>query len=254
MRHAIARLRMSGARAVLLAVLGLATLGLSGCTQTSRVGDNVNPGTLTKSKTGVAVMRLSAAAAACKDVGVWLGVRDGHGFRRTKPVVVANERSLSQVPVAEVELEPGEYHVVSYACTTAAGLKMLQDNDGDGPKLLRSSYASFSIASGEIVNVGYFHINASRTGRNVFGRPVRTVVTITDWPLAELDRFKAQRPQIYAQMTTRLMKPSAVEEDDCERLVALKAEGKVQNIPDDCAQGAASALSAAKVVKQKSGR
>jgi hypothetical protein len=62
---------------------------------------------------------------------------------------------------------------------------------------------------------------------------------VTDWPLAELERYKAKRPHIYAQMKTRLMtvtpraRPPTSQE--CARLRALRAEGKVQQLPPECA-------------------
>ena len=63
---------------------------------------------------------------------------------------------------------------------------------------------------------------------------------MTDWPLAELERYKAKRPHIYAQMKTRLMTVTPQGQgpptsQDCARLKALKAEGKVQELPPECA-------------------
>ena len=80
---------------------------------------------------------------------------------------------------------------------------------------------------------------AALLGLNAFGRPVRTDVTVTDWPLAELDRFKLKRPGLYAQMVTRLMTvaptgPAPPSTGDCARLEALKREGKVQTVPAAC--------------------
>src|SRR5262249_12236100 len=114
----------------------------------------------------------------------------------------------------------------------------------------RTSYASFTLAPGEIVNVGSFNFHAARVGLNAFGRPFRATVTVTDWPLAEIERYKAKRPQIYSQMRTRLMTvtpqgPVAPDEDECERLRELKAEGKVQNLPAACAGTVAAAAAAA---------
>ena len=65
---------------------------------------------------------------------------------------------------------------------------------------------------------------------------------MTDWPLDELERFKKDRPTIYGQMVTRLMKltpdPAAeVSSVDCDRLKVLQAEGKVQQLPAACAPG-----------------
>ena len=109
-----------------------------------------------------------------------------------------------------------------------------------------TSYAHFSVAAGEIVNVGYFHFGASREGRSLFGRNVRLDVEITDWPLVEIERFKQQRPTMYAQMTTRLMKvdgtPSAGEQAKiCEKWQALKADGKAADVPPECGGAAPAA-------------
>jgi hypothetical protein len=108
---------------------------------------------------------------------------------------------------------------------------------------------------GEVVNVGYLHVNASRVGRSSFGRPVETYIDVSDWPLAELDRFKAKRPHIYAQMTTRLMTVTPTEQgpptsQDCARLKALRAEGKVQQLPSECAEPASAKRAPAAVAKQ----
>jgi hypothetical protein len=128
--------------------------------------------------------------------------------------------------------------VIAYRCQTAKSTKTVADSAEPGT--YRTSFASFIVYAGEIVNVGYLHVNASRVGRNAFGRPVETTINVTDWPLAELDRFKAKRPQIYAQMKTRLMTvastlPGPPTSQECAKLKALKAEGKVQELPRECA-------------------
>jgi hypothetical protein len=110
----------------------------------------------------------------------------------------------------------------------------------DMPGVYRTSLASFVLHPGEIVNVGYLHVEAWREGRNTFGRPTKVEIEVTDWPLNELDRFKAKRPHIYAQMKTRLMAATPAGQgpptgQDCVRLKALKAEGKVQDLPRECA-------------------
>ena len=221
---------------------------LAACSQTTRVGDVTSADALAKSGRGIAVMRLGAASPACDNVGVWLAVREGLGFRAHTPVSVVNVRSLAEVPVAEVELPPGEYHVISFACGNQKGVKQIANTDGSG--LARTSYASFKLAAGEVVNVGTFDFHASRVGLNSFGRPFRTTITVTDWPLAELERYQAQRPHVYAQMRTRLMTvtprgPQEPDEDDCERLLALTTEGKVQNLPAACGSPVAAAAAAA---------
>ena len=70
--------------------------------------------------------------------------------------------------------------------------------DGDGGQLYRTSYASFTLHSGEVVNVGYLHVGAWREGRSSFGRPVEVEVDVTDWPVAS---STASRPS--ARTSTR---------------------------------------------------
>lgn len=224
-------------------LIGLASMAglLGACSQTTRVGDETNAGQLAQSGKAVAVMRLGMASPHCQHVGVWLGVREGPGFRPTKPVAVIHAASLLEVPVAEVELDPGEYHVVSYACSTGSKISQVASYDRT-TGLTRTSHASFSIAAGEVVNVGSFEFLAARQGTNAFGRELKTTVTVTDWPLADLDKYKSKRPQIYAQMKTRLMTVTPrsgqnAGEDECGRIRKLVADGKLQNLPTVCGGG-----------------
>lgn len=226
--------------AMLIAVAGI----VGACSQTTRVGEETTAGQLARTGKAVAVMRLGQASPSCQHVGVWLGTREGQGYRPVKPVAVIHAASLNDVPVAEVELEPGEYHVVSYACSTGSKVSQVASYDRT-TGLTRTSHASFTVTSGEVVNVGSFEFHASRAGTNAFGRPLHTTVDIKDWPLSDLEKYKAKRPQIYAQMKTRLMTATPrsgldAGENECDRLRQLKAEGKIQNLPTICA-GAATA-------------
>ena len=215
----------------LAAIVGC--LLLVGCTQTSRVDDNLSTASLAQAQKAVAVMRVGAASPQCVNVAVL----HGEGFRRHQGITVANVRSLTEPAVAEIELEPGEYHVIAYRCQSPSSIKTVHDNDGG--QLYRTSYASFVLQAGEVVNVGYLHFGAWREGLSTFGRPVQVEVRVTDWPLNELDRFKAKRPHIYAQMTTRLMKvtpggPAEPGAADCARLKQMLEQGKIAQLPPSC--------------------
>ena len=220
----------------LLAALA-ASLLLSACVQTSRVDDATTTQSLTSNGAGVAVMRLGAASWACAHASVLIGVRDGNGYRGVRGVRVANMRSVTESAVAEVELPPGEYHFLAYRCMDKNGVGNAVGSLSDKPNVYIASFAKFTLGPGEIVNIGYLHYNASRTNRSMFGRPIREEISVTDWPLEELDRFKKNRPQIYAQMKTRLMQivtDPGPSETDCARLATLQREGKVATLPPAC--------------------
>lgn len=212
---------------------------LGACSQTTRLGEDASPQKIASSGIGIAIMRLGVASPSCKHVGVWLGVPEGRGYRPHKPIAIINAGALDEIPVAEVELHPGEYHVISYACSTGSNAKQVANFDST-TGLARTSHASFSIAAGEVVNVGSFDFHAARIGTNAFGRPVKSTVSVTDWPLGDLERYNQKRPQLYAQMKTRLMTvtPGAASgesgQDGCAEARRLKLEGKLQNLPAAC--------------------
>jgi hypothetical protein len=233
-------------------IAGVACLLTAGCAQTSRVDDNLSTAALVETRKAVAVMRVGAASPYCINVAVLLGVREGEAFRRHKGVTVMNVRSLVEPAVAEIELDPGEYHIVAYRCQTKGGIKTV--SAAAEPGTYATSFANFRLEPGEVVNVGYLHVEAWRQGRNTFGRPTLMDVDVTDWPLSELERYKAKRPHIYAQMKARLMTVTPQGQgpptsQDCARLKALKAEGKVQELPPECARPGAKRAAAA-VAKQ----
>lgn len=126
--------------------------------------------------------------------------------------------------------------MVGFNCGTGKSVKLV--SGGRERDLYRSSFASLTLAPGEIVNVGYIHMNASFYGRSALGRPVRIDVRISDWPVADLERYKSSRPAIYQQMTTRLMtatpRSGAPDQPSCSKILALKAEGKVAAVPASC--------------------
>ena len=222
----------------IVSVVGFALL-LWGCAQTTRINEDLTSDRLQRAGKSVAVMRIGSASPACEHVAVLLGVRDGAGFRPSTWLKVYNVKSLSEPAVTEAVLAPGEYHVVAYQCASGKRVKGV-DAKADANSYARS-YAHFALGPDEVINVGFLHIHAVRTGRNAFGRPVKVNVAVTDWPVAELERYRVKRPKMYQQMRTRLMSVSASESGggtlDCRRLMELKAAGKVQSVPAECKTG-----------------
>ncbi len=209
---------------------------ISGCAQTSKVDDNVSTSTLTQKQKSIALMRIGAASPNCLNVAVLLGTREGDGYRRGQVITVINVRSLAEQPVAEVELDAGEHHVIGYGCAADSGKGRIV-MDKAGPQTYRTSYAHFVVKPGEVVNVGHLHFGASHTGRSAFGRPLDIEVKITDWPLREIEQFQTKRPGLFAKMTTRLMQvtgAATVSNDECARMKALQAAGKLQSLSVAC--------------------
>ena len=212
-------------------------LGLAACAQTSKVNDAVSLAALTQSNKAVALMRIGAASPNCLNVAVLLGTKAGDGYRRGQVITVINVRSLAEQPVAEVELDAGEHHVIGYGCAADSGKARIV-MDKAGPQTYRTSYAHFVVKPGEVVNVGHLHFGASHIGRSAFGRPLDIEVKITDWPLREIEQFQLKRPGLFAKMTTRLMQvtgPATVSADECTRMKALQAAGKLHSLSAACA-------------------
>ncbi len=230
--------------ALRVAALALATLLACGCAQTSRVDDAaLVTGSTARTKKGIALVKIGAAVNACTTATLTLGVRDGVKFRDINTLRVVGLNSPVQPAVAEVELDPGEYHVTSYTCVSPRnGLVRVASSMQLSGKV--ESLASFTIAAGEVVNTGFLIIE-----------PVRIVspkmvvlawrIAVRDWPIEEINRFKTQRPQLYSAMQARLMTvtkvPPVTPEQvatACEPHKKLQAEGKIQELPPLCRPGA----------------
>ncbi len=225
----------------------LVSVGLLGgacASQTTRIDDaSLSTGSVARTKKGIALVKLGAAVNTCSTGAVTLGVRDGVKFRDTNTLRVVGLNSATQPAVAEVELDPGEYHVTSYSCLTPTrGVVRVASAMHLSGKF--ESLASFTIGAGEVVNVGYLAIEPVR-----FMTPKINIlawrISVRDWPIDEVTRFKTQRPQLYGAMQARLMTvtkiPPVTAEHvatACEPHKKLQAEGKIQELPALCKPGA----------------
>jgi hypothetical protein len=121
---------------------------------------------------------------------------------------------------------------------------VLSDPHGNG--LMRRSFASFTLAAGEIINLGELRLVDKKRTHGVWNSFHDIAVEVSDWSLAELERFKSQRPKHFAEMRTRLMTvPQSVPAAEqipklCEDARRMQAEGKLQNLPQQCTAAAIS--------------
>jgi hypothetical protein len=218
---------------VCLAVLSLIpTVILSACAPNTRLVVEPSAAALAQSKRAVALMKFGMPQEACIEHYLWLGVRDGNGHRRVARLQAPGSPRIGSANATEVELDPGEYHVLGYACQRARSTIAFGSHGGP----VTHSLASFTLAAGEVVNVGY--ITAKRRAQHP-GAPVD--VAVADWPLDDFTRFKAERPTLFAAMQTRLAavkigQPLTADEkaERCQQLKVLASTGKLQNVPTTC--------------------
>ena len=222
-------------RAPFAVVVALALM-MGGCSGGGRVSESLtDPEALKNKKQAIAFFRVPTPDPACLSLAVQLGTREGQFYKLAQTVKL--ER-MAVTNVAEVLLDPGEYHIISFVCYRARSVQFLAEPQGNG--LSRRSYASFTVSSGEVVNLGQVKVVANGKSAGIWGSFRNVTIEVSDWPLAELERFKSQRPKHYAEMKVRLMTaqvasntPEAAAQS-CEQLRRLQTEGKVQNLPAAC--------------------
>lgn len=228
-----------------LAAVATAAL-LAACAQTSKVADTVDTGALAKGNKAIALMKVGSADASCQSVRVTLARADGDAYRETRTLTVVAPKRLSEPTVAEAELDPGAYHVVAYSCAMAkATATVVGRREGDR---YATSLASFTLEPGEVVNVGFLQIKPLHRQVHLT-RSYEWAIAVGDWPLSEIERFKSERPNLYAAMKTRLMtvtEAGATTPESCERARQLKAQGKLQNLPRECGATGAEPVPAAR--------
>ena len=213
-------------------VVALTAVLLGGCTGAKVNEQLAEPAALRDSQQAIALIRLEPPDPACQQLAVQLGTREGQFYKLARSLKL---EQIAVTKVAEVMLPPGEYHVISFVCIRARSQIVIAEQQGNG--LARRSYASFTLAAGEVVNLGQLQSQTVSRSSGVHNSFVHVTLGVTDWPLAELEKFKSQRPKLYAEMKTRLMTvptaepttPAAVAEK-CADLKRLQAEGKVQNL------------------------
>jgi hypothetical protein len=212
-----------------------AVLLLAGCSNVQVSEQLADTATLRDNKQAIGFFRLGRPDPSCLQLGVQLGIREGALFQP------GQQRKLTQTQVTQVVemiLPPGEYHIVSITCFRARSTLVLSDPHGNG--LMRRSFASFTLAAGEIINLGELRLVDKKRTHGVWSSFHEIAVEVSDWALPELERFKSQRPKHYAEMRTRLMHvPQSMPAPEhipkvCEDARRMQAEGKLQNLPQQC--------------------
>jgi hypothetical protein len=212
-------------------------LALGACSGGGRVNEQLaNPVELRNNKQAIGLFRLANPDPTCLKTAVSIGQREGPLYRPQQTLTLQN---MAVTNVLEVLLDPGEYHVIGFACYRARSTKIMAEPQGNG--LMRRSYASFSVSAGEVVNLGQINLQRGVRSPGIWSSFTNVVIEITDWPLSELERFKSQRPKLFAEMRARLMiaAPKASDPDvranKCEELRRMYDAGKSVTLPAECA-------------------
>lgn len=224
-------MRCAGARQVAAAAVVAIALQLAGCATATRPVVEPSTATLAEKKRAVAIVQFGMPEERCLQQALLIGVREGNGHRVVRKLFARGNAPATTANAAEAELDPGEYHVLGYACQRERSF-LNAGNEG-GPHT--TPLASFTVGPGEVVNLGLITFTKPFGSRHL-------KMAVHDWSLADLNRYKEERPQLFAAMQTRLLQVrsgqplTADEKDDkCGQLKALHASGKVAQLPKGCA-------------------
>ncbi len=159
--------------------------------------DTVRPRQLASEKRGVVLLAVDVEGVGCGAGAIHLATEGPNGtFKKFQHYSLIGAKTN----LAQIELPEGTYHLGVVACVQ--GYRFVNVGTHNGSALIGDplkSMGSFSVAAGEIVNLG--HIVISRLGDGQGDAAVQVVAMDTKI----LDVLKAQVPKLHAQAKTRLM-------------------------------------------------
>jgi hypothetical protein len=223
----------------------------SGCAATTSASDILTQGALEKSKSGVAILKAEILGHGCTGGTITLATKRGQTFDAVQTLQTIGASPAITSDVMSIELPPNEYHVVNVACQMQSGRTRTTISLGkrDGGVLgfggeFKSSYASFRIATGEIVNLGALTVMSGFLGS--------AHLSVTDLPTNSLDRFRKEKPNLAKEMVTRhlvVSRPPLSPEETrklCDSYAVLKGvlPALGASMPPECQPASATSASA----------
>ncbi len=161
---------------------------LCGCV--AKLSDATTSESLTAAAIWGVVWSRGLVSEPCGHSTIKLAHRNGDVYEHA--AVLFQPAGLS---VVHVELDPGEYHVVSWTCALGRETKILGQGAWDGT--YSKSLAHFEVRAGEIINLGAL---------NMIEIAPRTVyLAVSDLPAPIQEKFRQEFPQLAARMQTRLL-------------------------------------------------
>jgi hypothetical protein len=186
-----------------------AGLLIGGCGITSTVSDDVSLTSLTAASQAVAIITVSIDGETCPLATIQLAKRSAAGYEATTSFSINTSKfSLSGLiagSIPQVPLAAGEHHIVSYLCSAQSGNTTYTTTIGQKQGAFfgiggtyKKSLANFTLAAGEVVDIGYLRI---------IPVGVAQIVTfhIQDQPPSVMEQLQKTKPKLFAQMKTRLM-------------------------------------------------
>jgi hypothetical protein len=189
------------------AVICIAASAISAaCAYTPGVSPDLDQKILMRTRKAVAILQMGFEGEGCMKTTIEVGRRTGNDFESVQTLTFFPVPG-SAGDAAQFELPPGEYHIVSWKCEVTVSHRVLRITTlsrreggnlfGDGARY-KESYGSFSLAAGEIVNLGYLRMvrTSSSTMR----------LEVGDLARKQHEKLEREKPKLVAQMVTRLIK------------------------------------------------
>jgi hypothetical protein len=196
-------------------VPSLASALLAGCGATPNLSDELTATTLSANNQGIVLLSAAMEGTSCQGITVQLGKKSALGYDATTSfgidITVFSLRRLVSSNLPQISLPAGEHHVIGVYCQNGNSVTSI------GKGALRS-YANFTLAPGEILNLGSLTVIRE-------GLTNMATFQVRDQPVEVMDKLKADKPKLFAQMKTRLMAitPMPTAEDRQKQLDAFQA-------------------------------
>jgi hypothetical protein len=197
-----------------ITVLALAAT-LSGCGATPNLSDDLTSASLSTANQGIVLLSAAMEGRTCQSITVQLGKKSALAYETTTSfgidITVFSLRRLVSSNLPQISLPAGEHHVIGVTCQNGNSFTSI------GKGSLRS-YASFTLAPGEILNLGSLTVIP-------VGLTNMATFQVRDQTVEVIDKVRADKPKLFAQMKTRLMiiTPAPTAEDRQKQLDAFQA-------------------------------
>lgn len=168
----------------------LVALALCGCV--AKLDDATTPESLAASGKAGIVFRMGFVAENCHHSTITLAKKSGDAYVQAANLVQRETHDSSAV--IHVELDPGEYHVVSWTCTVGSTTQVL--GKGSFGRYAKSM-AHFEVRAGEIVNLGALNM--------IMVAPKRAYLAVSDLPARMQEWFRLNYPNLALRVQTRLL-------------------------------------------------